>query len=252
MLFPTLGNKNQSTRSYVICLKMPTKLLIACNFLSHMDSNRDVGAGFTISSIKSIDVLVAAYWLDIPDILLCLGGYSAVFCAFVGCHCEASILVCENLTFYVRYFHACKLQVINLSSFVDLCFLWILFTYGFFLPHIFLTCYMCPFSVATLLGIYLSTRCLVIPDHYWEYHFWISLIHVDLTGMSAAAWRYLIKSVWFVMLYALLILCSISLSIFGLLFSKGTLHNPVNLSLFLVNIVFIIYDVDVCVCENFF
>ena len=55
------------------------------------------------------------------------------------------------------------------------------------------------------------------------------LIHVDLTGLNAVAYRYLTKYVFFFMWYALLILCSISLYIFELLCSKGTLQNPVSL-----------------------
>ena len=69
MHFPTLGNKNWSSRSYVVCLNISDKLLIACNFLDPMYANRSVCAGFVISSIKSSDVLVASYLLDIPGIL---------------------------------------------------------------------------------------------------------------------------------------------------------------------------------------
>ena len=71
MLFPTLGNKNLSSRLYVVCLKISTKFLIACNFLAPMDSNGAVGDGFLIASIKSSAALVPAYLFDTPGILLC-------------------------------------------------------------------------------------------------------------------------------------------------------------------------------------
>ena len=72
MSFPTLGNypQNRSSHSYVICLKIRTKFLAACNFISPMDENGSIGSGFTIASMKSSDVLVAASWLDTPGILL--------------------------------------------------------------------------------------------------------------------------------------------------------------------------------------
>ena len=74
-----------------------------------------------------------------------------------------------------------------------------------FIDHIFFrTSYMFPYSVATLLGIYFLIICTVSPCHDWNY----TLIYVDLTGMNGAAFRYLTKSVWFFMWYALLILCS--------------------------------------------
>ena len=61
-----------------------------------------------------------------------------------------------------------------------------------FVDHIFfITCSMCYFGVAKLLGIYLFTIFTVISGHDWKYPFLIALIHVDLTGMNAAAWRYL-------------------------------------------------------------
>ena len=66
----------------------------------------------------------------------------------------------------------------------------------------------------------------------------IALTHVDLTGLNAAACRYSTKSVWFVMCYALLILCSMSLRSFGLLFSKDNIHNPVIFLLVPVMIIF--------------
>ena len=46
MLFLTLRNKNRSSRSYIVCLKISTNFLIACNFLTPMDTNGAVGAGF--------------------------------------------------------------------------------------------------------------------------------------------------------------------------------------------------------------
>ena len=99
---------------------------------------------------------------------------------------------------------------------------------------------MCPLAVAKILGRYLFTSWTVSPGYYWKYHFWIDFIHAALTGMNAATYIYLTKSVWFVMLYALSIQCSGFLKIFGLLFmfSKGTIHNPVVLSLVPIKIVF--------------
>ena len=47
----------------------------------------------------------------------------------------------------------------------------------------------------------------------------VALINLDLTGLNSAASSYLTKYVFFVMRYALSILCSISLPIFALLFS---------------------------------
>ena len=46
MLFPTLGNKNRSSRSYVVCLKLSSKLRIDCNLLAPMDANGAVSDGF--------------------------------------------------------------------------------------------------------------------------------------------------------------------------------------------------------------
>ena len=71
--FPTLGNKNRFPRSYVVCLNISDKLLIACNFLAPMDENGTVGDRFAISSIKYSSVLVATYWLGIPGTFLCSG-----------------------------------------------------------------------------------------------------------------------------------------------------------------------------------
>ena len=106
----------------------------------------------------------------------------------------------------------------------------------FFLLHIFITWYMCPFDVATLLGRYLVTSWIESTSHDRKYTFWISLIHVYLTGLNASTCRYLNKSVWFLMFYVILILCYTSLSSFWLLFYKVTLHNPVVLSLVIYRI----------------
>ena len=103
---------------------------------------------------------------------------------------------------------------------------------------------MCPFDGATLLGKYLITSYTVSPGHYWKDPFLIALIHVDFTGLDAATWRHLTGSVWFFMWHLLLILCSISLSRYELFFSKGTLHNPVYLSLVPVKSFFLLCDVD--------
>ena len=108
-----------------------------------------------------------------------------------------------------------------------------------FVDHIFFcTWSMCHFDVAILLERKWVTSCTVIPGHDRKRPFWISSIHVYFTGINDTTNRYLTKSVWFVMWYDLCILCSMSLSSCGLLFSKGTLHNPVDLSLFPVNIIF--------------
>ena len=50
--------------------------LMACNLLSPMYSNGDVGAGLEIASSKYIAALVSAYLLYITSILLCSGGNS--------------------------------------------------------------------------------------------------------------------------------------------------------------------------------
>ena len=70
----------------------------------------------------------------------------------------------------------------------------------------------------------------------WKYSFWIALINVYLTGNNAAVCGYLNIYVWFVMWYALFILWYGSLPIFGLLFSKSTLHNSLVLLLVTVRI----------------
>ena len=56
-----------------------------------------------------------------------------------------------------------------------------------------LTWSMCNCDVATLLGRYLNTSFTVIPVHDQKYHFYISLICVDLKDLNDAAWRYLVK-----------------------------------------------------------
>ena len=89
-------------------------------------------------------------------------------------------------------------------------------------------------SVATVLWRYLVTICTLSTGHNWKYPFWIALIHVDLTWINDETWMYLTKSIWFVRWYDLLILCSMSSC--GLLFSKGTIHNPVYLLLVPVKI----------------
>ena len=100
-----------------------------------------------------------------------------------------------------------------------------------FFDHIFfLTWYMCPFAMGTLLGRYLVKSFTVSPGHDWKYSFWIFLIHVYLTCMNASAWRYLTKSAWFFMWYALFILYYMSLSS-CVLPPKGNIHNPEVLSL---------------------
>ena len=43
---------------------------MACSLISLMDANGDVGDGLEIAYIKYISVLVYAYWLDIPVVLL--------------------------------------------------------------------------------------------------------------------------------------------------------------------------------------
>ena len=75
-------------------------------------------------------------------------------------------------------------------------------------------------TLDTLLGRHVFTSCTVNTGHDWKYNFWFALIYVDLTGLNAAAWSYLIKSVWFAIWYALLIPCYISLSKCGLFFIK--------------------------------
>ena len=55
---PILGNKNRSFHSYVVYLKISSKLLITCNFIDPMDANGDVGAGFSIAYIKYSATLV--------------------------------------------------------------------------------------------------------------------------------------------------------------------------------------------------
>ena len=101
---------------------------------------------------------------------------------------------------------------------------------GFVDRVFFLTGYLCHFAVATILGRYLFIICTVSLGHDWKYNFWIVLIHVDLTGTNAFSWRYLAKYFWFLIQYMLLILCYISLSRHGFLFSKVTRYNPLVLS----------------------
>ena len=101
-------------------------------------------------------------------------------------------------------------------------------SYIVFVDRIFsITCSMCPFSVATLLRIYVFTIHTVIPGHDLNYPFWFASIHVDLTRLNDAACSYLNKCVWFVMCSELLILFSWYFPIFRLLFmfSKDTIHN---------------------------
>ena len=102
----------------------------------------------------------------------------------------------ENPIWIWNESYACEVQVSYLSSFVDLCFFWIFFIYGICWLYIFLTWSMYHFSVVTILGRYLFTSFTVSLGHYWKYHFWIALTHVDLTGMNYATWSYLTKSVW--------------------------------------------------------
>ena len=64
------------------------------------------------------------------------------------------------------------------------------------------------------------------------------MIHVDLTDLNDATCTYLTKSVWFVMYYVMLFLCSVSITSCGFLFSKVNLHDPVVLSLVSVRIIF--------------
>ena len=101
---------------------------------------------------------------------------------------------------------------------------------GFFDRIFFITWYICPFSGAKLLGIYFITICTVITGHDLKYTFWISLIHVDLNGLNDSTWSYFNQSILFVICYALLILCSISLTRCGF-FSKGCILNTVALYL---------------------
>ena len=54
---------------------------------------------------------------------------------------------------------------------------------------------MCPFSVATILQRFFLQVASVSPDHDWKYPFLIYLVHAHLTGLIAAAWRYLTKYV---------------------------------------------------------
>ena len=49
------------------------------------------------------------------------------------------------------------------------------------------------------------SRCAVIPGDYWKYEFWITLIHVVLTGLNTATFIYSTISVWFLIWYALFI-----------------------------------------------
>ena len=77
----------------------------------------------------------------------------------------------------------------------------------------FITCSIFTFSVVTLVGRYFFASCTVIPGYYCKYPFLIFLIYVDLNGINASAWRYLTKYILFFMWYALLVLCSIYLSI---------------------------------------
>ena len=86
---------------------------------------------------------------------------------------------------------------------------------GFFDCIFFRTWSMCPFAVATQLGIYIVTSYTVITWHDWKYPLWISLIHVDFKGPKVAACRYLTNYVWLLTWYALLILWSASLSSYG-------------------------------------
>ena len=58
-----------------------------------------------------------------------------------------------------------------------------------------LACSMCPFYVATLLGIYLVTSLTVSLVHDCKYPFWVALIHFYFTVMNAAACRYFTKYV---------------------------------------------------------
>ena len=106
---------------------------------------------------------------------------------------------------------------------------------GFLDTILFLTWYIFPFDVAEILEGYFFTSCTVSPGQDWNYHFWIVLIHVDLNGINAAAWRYFTKYFWFVMWYELFVLCPMYLSRFLLLFSKGNIHEPLFLSLVPVN-----------------
>ena len=59
-------------------MDISVKLLIFCNLLAPMDANGGVGAGFSISYIKSRAAFFASYLLDTPVILLLSGG---------GIHC---------------------------------------------------------------------------------------------------------------------------------------------------------------------
>ena len=73
MPFPTLREKNVSSRLYDVYLKISEKLLIPCNLMPQMYTNGDVGTGYLISCVKYISPLVDASLLDIPGILLCSG-----------------------------------------------------------------------------------------------------------------------------------------------------------------------------------
>ena len=59
MSFQTLGHKNRPPRSYVVCLNIYEKLFIDCNFVAPMDANGSVGDGSTIASIKYSAILIA-------------------------------------------------------------------------------------------------------------------------------------------------------------------------------------------------
>ena len=132
-----------------------------------------------------------------------------------------------NISWFAHHLYSPKLHVNDLSSFVDWYFPLVLLIFRLGWTHVFLAFSIFIFSEATLLGRYFVTSWTVSPDHDWKYPFWISLIHFGLTGMNSYACRYLNKYVWFVMWYALLILCSGYLPICELLYSKGTLHNQV-------------------------
>ena len=109
---------------------------------------------------------------------------------------------------------------------------------GFVDRILFITWYMCKFSVAALSGRYVFTSFTVSPGYDWKYICCIFLVHVYLTGLNAAAWRYLTKTVLFVVCCVMLILCYISLSSCVLLFSKGDPRNTLYLALVLVKIMF--------------
>ena len=63
---------------------------------------------------------------------------------------------------------------------------------------------MCPLIVAANFGKCLRTAAVVRPGQDWKNPFCMAEIHVERTGLKAAAWRYFTRAGMLFVLYALL------------------------------------------------